>query len=327
MVRCFSEIFIEGSMTAGKKVLVAGGAGFIGAKLATKLISLVYFETVIDLLKYDSSSLNHLFFFKNFNFILGDVRDKKLIKKVLSKMDYIIPLAALVGAPLCEKFKKEAKQTNLDAIKFIVNNLKKKQKIIYLNSNSGYGIGEKNKFCNEDSPLRPVSLYGKTKIEAEDIVLNFENSVSFRLATVFGCSYRMRSDLIVNNFVLNAVKKGRIEIFEPHFRRNFVHINDIIDLFVFTIKNFSKLKGNIYNFGNSKENITKYELAKKIKKEIKFLKIKIIKGKKDPDKRDYYVSNKKIEKSGFAAKISLKTGIAELRKAFEVNRKEIKNNY
>tara|TARA_A100001011_G_scaffold400626_1_gene516936 strand:+ start:6696 stop:7649 length:954 start_codon:yes stop_codon:yes gene_type:complete len=310
-----------------KNILITGGAGFIGSKLSTELVNLGFNVTVIDLLKYDKSSLNHLFFYKNFNFVYGDVRDKKLMKKIIKNMDFIIPLAALVGAPLCEKYKRIAQETNFKAIQLLLKSIKKKQKIIYLNSNSGYGIGEKNKYCDETSPLNPVSLYGKTKVEAEKIVIKHENSVTFRLATVFGCSYRMRSDLIVNNFVLKAVKDKKIEIFEPHFRRNFVHINDIVSLIVFTIKNFNKLKGKTFNFGNSNENITKYNLAKKIKKQIKNLKIKLIKGIKDPDKRDYFVSNSKIEKAGFAAKISLDQGINEMKRTFEINQTKIINNY
>ena len=310
-----------------KNILITGGAGFIGSKLSTELVNLGFNVTVIDLLKYDKSSLNHLFFYKNFNFVYGDVRDKKLMKKIIKNMDFIIPLAALVGAPLCEKYKRTAQETNFKAIQLLLKSIKKKQKIIYLNSNSGYGIGEKNKYCDETSPLNPVSLYGKTKVEAEKIVIKHENSVTFRLATVFGCSYRMRSDLIVNNFVLKAVKDKKIEIFEPHFRRNFVHINDIVSLIVFTIKKFNKLKGKTFNFGNSNENITKYNLAKKIKKQIKNLKIKLIKGIKDPDKRDYFVSNSKIEKAGFAAKISLDQGINEMKRTFEINQTKIINNY
>lgn len=310
-----------------KKILITGGAGFIGSKLATKLVHLGHKITVIDILKFDTSSLNHLFFYKNFSFVRGDVRNRFLMKKLLNKNDIIIPLAALVGAPLCEKNKKEAKETNLDSIKMIVDSLKKSQKIIYLNSNSGYGIGEKKSYCNEESPLRPISLYGKTKIEAEKKVLNFKNAICFRLATVFGCSFRMRTDLIVNNFVLKAIKAKKIEIYEPNFRRNFVHINDVVDAILFSIKNFKRLRGNTFNLGNSKANITKYQLAQEIKKQVTKLKIKIIHNIKDPDQRDYYVSNAKIEKAGFSANISLREGIRELKGAYEINQKKIINNY
>ena len=295
--------------------------------LSTELVNLGYKVTVIDLLKYSETSLNHLYFNKLFRFINADVRNKKIIQKVIKENDYIIPLAALVGAPLCEKNKKDAISTNLNAIKLILKFVKKKNKLIYLTSNSGYGIGEKDKFCDEKSQLKPISLYGRTKCDAEDEVMKFKNTVSFRLATVFGASYRMRSDLLVNNFVQKSVHDGRIDIFEPKFRRNFIHIRDVVKGIIFTIKNFNKLKNNVYNLGLSSANITKLDLAKKIKKQKKNLIIKIIKNRKDPDKRDYFVSNRKIEKRGFKATISLEEGISELIPIFENNRKKIINNY
>ena len=310
-----------------KKILITGGAGYIGSMLSTELVNLGYKVTVIDLLKYSETSLNHLYFNKLFRFINADVRNKKIIQKVIKENDYIIPLAALVGAPLCEKNKKDAISTNLNAIKLILKFVKKKNKLIYLTSNSGYGIGEKDKFCDEKSQLKPISLYGRTKCDAEDEVMKFKNTVSFRLATVFGASYRMRSDLLVNNFVQKSVHDGRIDIFEPKFRRNFIHIRDVVKGIIFTIKNFNKLKNNVYNLGLSSANITKLDLAKKIKKQKKNLIIKIIKNRKDPDKRDYFVSNRKIEKRGFKATISLEEGISELIPIFENNRKKIINNY
>ena len=188
-----------------KKILITGGAGYIGSILATKLVDLGHQVTVVDLLKYSSSSLNHLYSFKNFNFIHADVQDGNLMKKIIFKNEYIIPLAGLVGAPLCEKYKKEAINVNYKAIKDCVKYSNDK-KIIFLMSNSGYGVGEKNKFCTEESPLNPISLYGKTKCDAEKEVIKAKNYVCFRLATVFGFSYRMRSDVMVNNFVFNAVK-------------------------------------------------------------------------------------------------------------------------
>ena len=188
-----------------KKILITGGAGYIGSMLSTELVLQGYQVTVIDKLKYEKSSLDHLYYYKNFSFINSDVRNEKILRENIKKHEFIIPLAALVGAPLCEKFKKDAITTNLEAIKLILKNLNKKKKIIYLTTNSGYGIGEKNKFCNESSPLKPISLYGQTKCDAENEVRKFKNSISFRLATVFGSSFRMRSDLLVNNFVQRAV--------------------------------------------------------------------------------------------------------------------------
>ena len=310
-----------------KRILITGGAGYIGSMLTTELVKLGYKVTVIDLLKYESNSLSHLFFFKNFNFINGDIRKSQLIKKYCKKNDIIIPLAALVGAPLCEKFKLEARTTNYGAIKTILKNVSKKKKIIYLTSNSGYGIGQKNKFCDEKTELKPISLYGRTKCDAEIEIRKFKNSICFRLATVFGYSFRMRSDLMVNNFVYNAVKNNRLNIYEPNFRRNFIHVRDVVRAVIFAIKNFNYLRSDVYNLGLSSANITKLQLANKIKKFHKNLKIKLIKNIKDPDQRDYFVSNKKIESKGFFAKISLKQGIEELLIYFKNNKKKILNNY
>ena len=310
-----------------KKILITGGAGYIGSMLCTELVKLGYQVTVIDLLKYNSNSLGHLYLFKNFNFIFGDSRNKKIMKKLIKEHEFIIPLAGLVGAPLCDEFKKDAITTNFQAVKMIRQLSNKKNKIIYMTSNSGYGIGEKNKFCDENSPLKPISLYGKTKCDAENEIRKFKNSICFRLATVFGYSYRMRSDLLVNNFVSRAIKTNKLDIFEPHFRRNFIHVKDVTKAIIFSIQNFNKLKSNVFNLGLSSANITKLMLANKIKKYQASLKIKIIKNRKDPDKRDYYVSNKKIEKKGFKAKINLDSGIRELITYFKNNSEKIINNY
>ena len=231
-----------------------------------------------------------------------------------------------MGAPLCEKFKNEAISVNVESIKLITKYIKKNQNIIYPTTNSGYGIGEKG-FCTETSPLNPVSLYGRTKVEAEKIIMKHKNSISFRLATVFGYSYRMRTDLLVNNFVYNAVKNKELKIFEPHFRRNFIHIDDVIRAFIFAMDNFHNMKSNIYNLGLSSANISKMQLAKKIKKQLPKLKIGTKINSKDPDKRDYFVSNEKVEKKGFKASNSLDNGIEELIKVFSNSEKNIINNY
>ena len=310
-----------------KNILITGAAGYLGSIIATKLVNLGHIVTAVDIIKYDKNSLSHLFYFDNFKFLKEDVTEEKVVKKIVKNQDFIIPLAALVGAPLCEKFKKNTLKTNVGSIEILLKFIKKNQKIIYPTTNSGYGVGEKNKFCDETSPLKPVSLYGTTKVKAEELIFKRGNSICFRLATVFGYSYRMRTDLLVNNFVERAIKTKKLEIFEPNFRRNYIHVKDIVDAFVFAIDNFEKLKNNIYNLGLSSANITKIQLAKKIKKYTKDLEINIIKNRKDPDKRDYFVSNKKIEKHGFKAKVTLDSGIKELIKIFNYCDIKFKNNY
>ena len=310
------------------RILITGGAGYIGSILSTKLIALNFQVTVIDRLMFDKNSLSHLFSHKSFKFICADVRNKGIINKEIKNHDFIIPLAALVGAPLCDRYPILTREINLNNIKYIISKLKKNQKIIYPNTNSGYGIGKKNKFCDENSPLNPISLYGKTKVEAEKFVLKHKNSVVFRLATVFGFSYRMRTDLLVNFLVKKAVTNKKLEIFEPHFRRNYIHVIDVVNAFIFAIDNFNKMRGNIYNVGLSNANLTKIQLAKLIKKYVKETKINILKNKKDPDKRDYFVSNKKIEKLGFKPKMSIDNGIIELKNIYSYfNFKKNKNNY
>ena len=310
-----------------KNILITGGAGYIGSMLITNLLEIGHKVTLIDNLAYPKDAINHLFVNKNFIFIKDDACKDKVIKKNILKKDYIIPLAALVGAPLCEKNKQKAIKTNVGSIKTILKYKKRSQKIIYLTTNSGYGIGEKNKYCDENSELRPVSLYGKTKNLSEELVRKKDNHICFRLATVFGYSYRMRTDLIVNNFVLTAMTKKKLVIFEPNFRRNFIHIKDVVRAVIFSIKNFNKMKNNVYNLGLSNANITKINLAKKIKKNLKYLKIEIKHNMKDPDQRDYFVSNKKIEKKGFKAIYNLDDGIHELIKVYTDNNKKYLNNY
>ncbi len=309
------------------KILVTGCSGYLGSSLTTKLLNLGHNVYGVDKNLFSSNSLNHLYSNKKFLFENYDVREKSKLRKILSKVDLIIPLAGLVGAPLCEKFKKDAISTNLDIIKYICKIKSKNQKIIYPTTNSGYGVGKKNEYCDENTPLNPISLYGITKVEAEKVVLNTDNTVSFRLATVFGYSYRMRTDLLVNNLVLIAYLKRKIEVFEPHFRRNYIHISDVINGFCFAKDNFKIMKNNTYNLGLSNANLTKLQLIKKIKNHVKDLKIKVIKNKKDPDKRDYFVSNKKIEKIGFRSKTSLDDGISELLKLYKFSKLKIKNNY
>ena len=308
-------------------ILITGGAGYIGSFLSTELIKKGHFVTVIDKLVFGKKAIKHLINNKNFKLYKKDVSNLNFLKKIINQFDYIIPLAALVGAPLCKKKPKEALQTNLDSIKKMVKIINKDQRIIFLTTNSGYGIGKKGKFCTEKTPLNPISLYGRTKVKAENIVMKHKNSVSFRLATVFGVSYRMRTDLLVNNFVLTALKKRKLNLYESHFRRNYIGISDVVSAIIFTINNFQRMRTNIYNLGLSSANLTKLDLAKSIKRVIKDLKINLVTNFEDPDKRDYFVSNNKIEKAGFIPKQSLKIGIKDLLIFYKKNKKKIINNY
>ena len=308
-----------------KKILITGGAGFLGSKLATKLVFENFKVCVIDKQLYSNNSLDHLIPFSNFKFIKGDVRNKKLMKKLLKGQDFIIPLAALVGAPLCEKNKKLATETNLEAINFIVKNIEKSTKIIIPSTESGYGKTKKNVVCDENTPVNPISHYGKTKLESEKLVLNRKNSVVLRLGTVFGLSYRFRQDLLVNNLVTRALKDRKLDIFEGHYRRNFISIEDVVNTFFYIINNFSKFKNEIFNVGLGNGNVTKIQLAKIIKKHVKGLRIIDNKKKKDPDQRDYSVSSKKLEKRGYTPKVTLSEGIKHL--VIFLNKKNFLNNY
>lgn len=301
-----------------KKILVTGGAGYIGSVLVPQLLSKGFSVTVLDNFMYSQNSLLECCANPDFSIVKGDARDKNILKPILGRVDYIIPLAALVGAPICERNKIEAVTTNRDAIATLVKLASKNQGVIIPNTNSGYGIGQKGIYCTEESPLRPISLYGKTKVQAEKIVLERGNGVSLRLATVFGVSPRMRLDLLVNDFTYRAVKDKYIVVFEGHFKRNFIHIRDVTRAFIHVIENFGKMKNNVYNVGLSDANLSKLELCAEIKKQIpNFIYLESAIGK-DPDKRDYVVSNEKIEKSGFLPKYSLQDGIKELVKSFQI---------
>ena len=292
-----------------EKILVTGGNGYIGSRLCNTL-SKKFKITCLDNLMF-----NHPFPTdqnNNISYIKGDVRDSSLMKSILKDADIIIPLAALVGAPICNKYPKEAEEINFEAIKKMCENISKNQRIIMPVSNSGYGIGEKDQFCDETSPLNPISIYGKTKVRAEEEILNREMSISFRLATVFGVSQRMRTDLLVNNFTYIALFKNYLKLYEPHFRRNYIHLGDIINGFEFSIKNFETMKGEIYNLGLSNANLTKEQLCERIKMQIKDFNYEIDLEGEDEDKRDYFVSNEKIEKLGFQTEYELDMGISEL---------------
>tara|TARA_Y100000996_G_C22538209_1_gene649041 strand:- start:159 stop:1097 length:939 start_codon:yes stop_codon:yes gene_type:complete len=310
------------------KILITGGLGYLGSMIATKLVYLGFNVTVVDNISFKRQSLKHLFIYKNFKFINSDVRDLNQMKKIYKKYDYIFPLAALVGAPFCDKYKNKAIEVNEIAIKDMIKNISKNQRVIFPNTNSGYGISKIKKPCTEEMPLNPISLYGITKKNAENAILQHTNHISLRLATVFGLGYRNRNDLLVNYLIYEAINTKKLEIYEPHFRRNFIHIRDIADTFIFCLENFNYLKNNIYNVGLSKANLTKYELCLRIKKHIKDLKISIIKKGKDIDKRDYFVSNKKLERKGWKPKIDLDSGIKEVIKGYSnYSKNDFEKNY
>ncbi len=301
-----------------KKILVTGGAGYIGSILVPELLKHGYAVTVIDNFLYGQASLLDCCYDKNLTVVRGDARDEKLIRQHIKGVDYIIPLACLVGAPLCDKNPIDAKSINLEAIKLILKLRAKNQRIIFPTTNSGYGIGKKGVACDETTSLAPISLYGKLKVEAEQAVLDAKNSITLRLATVFGISPRMRLDLLVNDFVYRAVNDGAVVLFESHFKRNYIHIRDVVRAFIHCIDSFNDMKGQAYNVGLSDANLSKLELCQEIKKQIpKFVFINSEIGK-DPDKRDYMVSNAKIEKTGFKPQHSLEEGIAELIKGYQV---------
>ena len=293
-------------------ILVTGGAGYIGSVLVQILLKNNFNVTVLDNFLFKQKSLNQIKKNHQLNIVEGDVRDESIIKDLVTKSDIIIPLAALVGAPLCDIKPKEAKEVNLNSMFLLKSILSKNQRVILPVSNSGYGIGKSGEFCTEESPLNPISLYGQTKVQSESIIMERENSISFRLATVFGMSPRMRIDLLVNYFVNKALTEKKIQIFEGHFKRNYVHIKDVANVFLFTIKNFEKMKSNTYNFGLEDANFSKIELAEKIKKYINNFEIQISEFGKDPDKRDYIVSNKKILSTGYKFLEDLDSGIQEL---------------
>ena len=293
-------------------ILVTGGAGYIGSVLTNFLTKLDYNVTVLDNFFFKQEHIKSSLLRNNINIIQGDVRDEKLLFDVVKKNDVIIPLACLVGAPLCDLYPDEAIQVNQKSINNLTNMLSKQQIVIFPVSNSGYGVGKKNELCTETSNLNPISLYGKTKVYAEEMIMSRENSIALRLATVFGMSPRMRVDLLVNNFVYQSLLTKHLKIFEGNFKRNYVHIEDVVNVFIFMITNFSKYKNNVFNFGLEEANLSKLELANKIQTYIKDLIIQESEFDKDPDKRDYIVSNKKILSTGFKFKKSLDDGIIEL---------------
>src|ERR1051326_608835 len=296
------------------KVLVTGGAGYLGSVLCEHLLDAGHEVTVLDSLVFGQTSLFHHCANPKFDFVFGDARDEALLAKLLPKADVIIPLAAVVGAPACDRDPITAKSLNLDAIR-ILNRLRSKQQlVVYPNTNSGYGTKSGSQHCTEETPLEPISLYGTTKCEAERLLLDSPNAITLRLATVFGTSPRMRLDLLVNHFTYAAVTDRYIVLFEKHFQRNFVHIRDVADCFLHCIKNAGKMVGRPYNCGLDAANMTKEQLALKVKEHVPDFYIHFAEIGEDADKRNYVVSNQRLGEAGFEAKRSVDDGIRELLK-------------
>jgi nucleoside-diphosphate-sugar epimerase len=289
----------------------------VGSVLCETLLREGFRVIALDRMSFEPS-LFHLCASPCFEFIYGDVRDEALMAKAMKSADVIIPLAALVGAPLCQRDPWTATSVNLEAVRLVTRLRSPRQLVIYPTTNSGYGTKSGSVHCTEETPLEPISLYGVTKTEAEKSVLDGGNSISLRLATVFGVSPRMRLDLLVNHFVYAAVTDGYLVVFEKGFQRNFVHIRDVADCFVFAIRNHRQMAGRSFNLGLDSANLTKEELAEKVKQHVPSFFIHYSEIGVDPDKRNYLVSNQRLREAGFQAQRSLDDGITELLKAYRM---------
>jgi nucleoside-diphosphate-sugar epimerase len=300
------------------KILVTGGAGYIGSMMVPELLRLGHEITVIDNFMYKQASLNHCCLQTNFNVVNGDIRHKEFMRPHYRAADIIIPLAAYVGAPLCDKDQTGAQTVNHDAIISMLELLRDEQKVLMPTTNSAYGSGDKDNLCDENSPLNPISKYAIDKVLIEKELLKRKNSISFRLATVFGMSPRMRIDLLVNDFVYRAVHDRFIVLFESHFKRNYIHVTDVVRAFIHGLENFESMRGESFNVGLSEANVSKAELCHRIKKLIPEFVIVEAPLAKDPDQRNYVVSNAKLESTGWMPKISLDAGIRELIKGYSM---------
>ncbi len=297
-------------------ILVTGGAGYLGSTLVPDLLSQGHKVTVLDNFMFKQTSLHHVCHHAGFKIVKGDIRVESTIAPLLKEADIVIPLAALVGAPLCNIDPVGATTINHDAIMLMLKLMSKEQRVLMPTTNSAYGTGGENNFCTEESPLRPISLYAKEKVKVEQILMERENAISFRLATVFGMSPRMRIDLLVNDFTYRAVHDRFIVLFESSFKRNYIHVRDVSRVFQHGIDNFDHMKGQIYNVGLSDANVSKKELCERIQKQLPdFVVIDAPVGV-DPDQRNYVVSNAKIESTGFKPMMSLDAGISELIKGY-----------
>jgi nucleoside-diphosphate-sugar epimerase len=309
-----------------KNILITGGAGYIGSVLVPELLSRGHYVTVIDNFMYKQTSLASVARDVNFKLVFGDVRDKSLMMKHLVDAEIVIPLAAIVGAPACDRDPYTADEVNKESILWLLTKLKANQRVIMPTTNSAYGSGDKNNYCDESSPLNPLSLYAKDKVLVEKELMENSNSTSLRLATVFGISPRMRLDLLVNNFAYRAVSDGFIVVFEGNFRRNYIHVLDVVQAFILSIDNEGDFKGQIFNVGLSTANISKLELCMRIKNKVPNLTYLESHLGKDPDQRNYVVSNTKIEKVGFIPKVTLDDGIEELVRMLPMYKQQLFGN-
>ena len=298
------------------RVLVTGGAGYLGCIIAEHLLKAGHHVKVLDSLLYGEAPLFHLCFHRGFEFVLGDARDERTLKPLVREADVIVPLAAIVGAPACERDPRLATSVNLEAIRLLNRARSDQQLVVYPTTNSGYGTQSGEVYCTEDTPLAPISLYGRTKGDAELELLNSKNAITLRLATVFGMSPRMRTDLLVNHFVYAAVTDGYLVIFEKEFKRNYIHIRDVADCFLHCIENASRMIGKPYNVGLDTANLSKEQLALKVKQYVSNFVIHFAPVGSDPDKRNYIVSNQRLREAGFEARRSLDVGIQELIKGY-----------
>lgn len=302
------------------RVLVTGGAGYIGSMLVPAMLKRNWAVTVLDTFSAGDTYLANCCVDPNFEPVRGDCRDMRVVEPLLAKADLIVPLAAMVGAPLCARDQIGATTLNRDAVVDLMNRTSRQQRVVFATTNSGYGIGDGNAFCTEESPLRPVSLYGTTKVEAEKAVLDSGIGVTLRLATVFGMSPRMRLDLLVNDFTWRAVNDKAVVLFEAHFRRNYIHIRDVVKAFLHALDNHDRMRGEPYNVGLSEANLSKLQLCERIARHVPgFVYLEAPIGE-DPDKRDYIVSNEKLEATGWKPDFGLDAGIQELIKGYRMLR-------
>ena len=299
-------------------VLVTGGAGYLGSVMLPALLDAGYTVTVVDNFMYGQASLLECCHNKKFTIVRGDARDRALLEKYLKKADVILPLACLTGAPLCDQKPHEAESINYQAVKDILAMRSAGQRIIFPTTNSGYGVGQKGKYCTEETPLNPISLYGRLKVLLEQELLAAANTITLRLATVFGASPRMRLDLLVNDFVYRAVYDGFVVLYQAHFMRNYIHVRDVARAFLHSIENFDRMQGEPYNVGLSNANLSKWELCQEIKAQLPHFYFVEADVGEDPDKRDYLVSNEKIETTGYTPIYMIKDGIAELIKGYQI---------